>query len=306
MQPISQSIAHNRFSQAGSVQNAGEQQSALANNRKAFNNFTRYVQSTPAPTRFQFYRHGFQKYFLTGAGRKNNNRYLQEFKKNRLKGLVIGGGIAALSVFMMAINTQMRKLTHLLFLSALLVYPVMKANQIMPKLAEAYQVTKEGNPKQGDQMFKDSLQDLNYVIFQAFLKPISIALMLTTLLGLPQGLRRPQPNWLNKLLPGVVKNKLADKKFFGTLVRDLPKDTETRGFVESIICFAVESINKLAPKHNGVRSLKDSIERGLLKIGIPKDWQPINILIRFNNWLTPKGNRLEALALKKAPILKGL
>lgn len=60
-----------------------------------------------------------------------------------------------------------------------------------PRLYEAYQAQKMGNPRQAQQTVKDALTELGYEIFQVYLRPFSLAYSLYMALNLPRILRKP-------------------------------------------------------------------------------------------------------------------
>ena len=91
--------------------------------------------------------------------------------------------------------------------------PVMHANKNFPKMKDAYQKVKDGNPTEGQAEFKKAMNDTVYSVFHVFLKPLTFAFTMAFLLSLPRTLRPGQKlGWIDDKVVLPMLKKLRIKQ----------------------------------------------------------------------------------------------
>jgi hypothetical protein len=148
-----------------------------------FTPFSQPVIANPVPDKWEFYWSEL-KANMRPAIRQGGEQYKEALLKDehtRLKALSM---LFATGIGLTIFRRLRRTATFLLFM-AILGKPIMVATQAFPKMSEAYEEVKNGNPSKGREKFRDALDESFYSIFKDFLKPVSYGIMLAYLLEVP-------------------------------------------------------------------------------------------------------------------------
>lgn len=186
-----------------------------------FSQFLQTVSPDPVPTKWQFYRqnirdHFFKSYWTT------NTQYYKNLKKN--PGMIswVGGVSLGLGVLFTTF-TGLRSAIHYLAGISALAIPVVQGTKTLPKMSEAYQKVKDGNPTEGRAQFGKALNDYIYNIFQVFLKPMSFGFVAASVLSLPRVFRpNVQLLWSEKEISARLMRWLHIREH-NPLIRGLDK-----------------------------------------------------------------------------------
>lgn len=170
-----------------------------------FSRFLRRVAPTPIPSKREFFT---QNLMAGGVDSylKGGKRYFKNVKENPLRfiptvltALTLG---TALSIF-----PKRQFWIKYLFFITLLSYPVINASRYLPRMIDAYDSVRRGNPRKGQIAFKKNLDELVYRLGHVFLKPISLGLTAQMLLAFPLILAKGQPKkvlgWYEKAIRGL-------------------------------------------------------------------------------------------------------
>jgi hypothetical protein len=148
-----------------------------------------YLDNNPVkiPSKWQFYWSELRTNMRTTM-RQGDEQYAEALRKDkntRLKalGMMLATGIG-LTVF-----RRLRRTGAFILLMAILGKPIMVATQAFPKMSEAYEEVKKGNPTKGKEEFRNALDESFYTIFKDFFKPVSYGVMLAYALELPFAFR---------------------------------------------------------------------------------------------------------------------
>lgn len=219
---------------------------------------------------------------------------------NKKRRLMLFSWVTLLSVLLSAARGSVRTLMHIGIMGALMPLPILSANRAIPKLGDAYDVAKQGNPKKADEMFSDAVNEFNYSVFQRFFKPITYAIFLTTLLTLPQNLAKPKTQWKNIGTHYLKQaaNKVSGKEHFLTSHPQVGVDT--RNLIESVACWPVERLDRLFAPNKGKWSiwLGTHAER----LGWKQEYQPYPLLKKANLKLQVFGDEWESW-MREKPLL---
>jgi len=172
-----------------------------------FASFVQTVAPDPTPTRGQFYRQGVRDYFLKSYWNTNTEYYKNLKKHPERMGWVTGVSLGLGALFTMF--TRFRGAIHYAAAFLALAIPIMHGMRTLPKMSDAYQKVKDGNPTEGRNQFAKSLNDFVYNIFQAFLKPMSFGFMTAFVLSLPRVFRpNIQLMWSEEHIAKPILKKL--------------------------------------------------------------------------------------------------
>ncbi|MEB3286971.1 MAG: hypothetical protein VKJ04_05665 [Vampirovibrionales bacterium] len=258
------------------------------------------------PSQWEYYQSGLKKHFIKGQ-QEGSERFLEEVRYNKKKRWGLFLGVTGLIFILTAASTPLRKLLHVGILAALLPIPIVNANRTIPKLSDAYKVARQGNPQKADRMFNTALREFNYSLFQDFLKPVSLALVFTTLLGLPQSFAKPKTEWLKLGTHYLKKTANRYLKTRYPLNRQIVEGLESRSMVETAICSPLEKLNLFkAPKSKTApASWSKWTSEQLERLGWKHDLQPYPLLRRLNLFLRKHGDRWEDW-LRRFPLMERL
>lgn len=165
---------------------------------QGFSQFVRHVSPDPLPTPREFYWQEFISHYQDSK-QAGTQRYIDNLKKDQhartkaaLLSITVGVGMTAF---------RRLKRTYLYTLMmGLMAYPIIEANRTFPKLSQAYEQVKQGNPTEGRQTFRKAMNDSVYSILVDFLKPISYGLALAFALGIPSALRGQGDSLVSRLI----------------------------------------------------------------------------------------------------------
>ncbi|MGE0201095.1 MAG: hypothetical protein AB7P76_09015 [Candidatus Melainabacteria bacterium] len=164
----------------------------LPEQNSPYNSFLRHAAPNPLPGKWTFYaqnlRKEFARSYVNGGIIYAKNVTKNPAKLSALLTLSTGFGL----LHAMFHHTRLQPFLHLSFLTSLLLYPIMKANQIFPYFSKSYELTRQGNPEQGKRLFQAALDESMYTIGNVYLKPITLAMALSYLISLPQIMRAPK------------------------------------------------------------------------------------------------------------------
>lgn len=141
----------------------------------------------PIPDKWDFYWSEL-KANMGSAMRQGGEQYKEALLKDEHTRLKALGMLFATGIGLTVFRRLRRTATFLLFM-AILGKPIMVATQTFPKMSEAYEEVKSGNPGKGRQKFRNALDESFYSIFKDFLKPVSYGVMLAYLLEIPFAFR---------------------------------------------------------------------------------------------------------------------
>lgn len=135
------------------------------------------------PSKGQFYWSEVKRN-MRRTVKEGNEQYreaLKEDEHTRLKAV----GMASATAMGLTVFRRLRRGVTFSLMMLVLGKPIMVATQTFPKLSQAYEEVKHGNPHKGKAKFRDAMDESFYTIVKDFLKPISIGVMASYLLELP-------------------------------------------------------------------------------------------------------------------------
>jgi hypothetical protein len=143
--------------------------------------------SIKIPSKWEFYWSELRTNMRTTM-KQGDEQYaeaLRRDKHTRLKAL----GMMAATGIGLTIFRRLRRTGAFILLMAILGKPIMVATQAFPKMSDAYEEVKKGNPTKGKEEFRNALDESFYTIFKDFFKPVSYGVMLAYILELPFAFR---------------------------------------------------------------------------------------------------------------------
>lgn len=155
---------------------------------RPFSVFVRQVNPDPPPTRWEFYKENLQS-GIWDSYRKGFNRYMEMLKENPLT----AAGIVAISSGLGVVLTAFHRHNQVIeasFLLGMLAYPISCVIRQFPKMEEAYEMVRDGEPTRGKARFKKALDESMYRIGHVCLKPLTLAAMVAMVLRAPANVRR--------------------------------------------------------------------------------------------------------------------
>ncbi len=218
---------------------------------QGFDAFIRHVTPDPIPSKWRFYGQQFKQEFWRSY-RDGAKRYFKSLKDKPLKSVFVGATSLSL-MLMMAGMRRINKSITLGMVSALMMYPVMVANKHFPKIENAYNVVKQGNPNKGEEIFRNALDPSVYTIFHNLLKPITFAGLMSIIISIPAYIKRPR----------------------NAFEQGLSRHVHNLGNV-SVVKKALSNVDTL-----------------LSKVGLPASRRPWALWDKFNQELVNKGSRME-------------
>lgn len=145
------------------------------------------AKSSQIPTKGQFYWSELKTNWrrTMKEGNEHYKAALKEDEHTQVKAVLLALATGAgLTIF-----RRLRRTATFILLMAVLGKPIMIATQAFPKMQQAYEEVKRGNPKKGQEKFRDALDESFYSIFKETLKPVSLGIMLAYILEAPFTLR---------------------------------------------------------------------------------------------------------------------
>ena len=197
--PAQQAAASGMPSQQAPVPFANQQQPAA----RPFTQFVRHTTPTPVPSKFDFYWDEFRANYRKSK-RDGSERYQQEIKTDKKAGFKLVFLSVAAGLGFTAFR-RLRRTFSYLFMMTLLSYPIMEANRTFPKLTEAYNEVKAGNPTQGKETFRKAMTDSVYAIFQSLFQPLSKGMLIALVLSAPGALLRKEGGAVQGIIREVFK-----------------------------------------------------------------------------------------------------
>ncbi len=231
---------------------------------QGFDAFIRHVTPDPIPSKWGFYGQQFKQEFWRSY-RDGAKRYFKSLKDKPLKAVFVG----ATSLSLMLMMAGMRRLNKTIILgmvSGLMMYPVMVANKHFPKIENAYNVVKQGNPNKGEDMFRNSLDPSVYTIFHNMLKPITFAGLMSLIISIPAYIKRPR----NAFEQGLSRH--------------------------------MHNVGNFQPIKRALSGM-DSL---LSKVGLTEARRPWAMWDNFNNELVNRGSRIEDRIAKRSRFFNSL
>ncbi|HEY9745985.1 MAG TPA: hypothetical protein V6C99_07190 [Oculatellaceae cyanobacterium] len=150
---------------------------------QSFSPFIRLPSPAPVPSKWQFFwselKANYQPTLEEGEA-----QYKEALRKDEHT-LMKAVGIATVTAASLTVFRRLRRTGVFLLLMALLGKPIMVATQAFPKMSEAYEEVKRGNPNKGRAQFREALDESVYTIFKDFFKPVSYGVLLAYALELP-------------------------------------------------------------------------------------------------------------------------
>lgn len=211
---------------------------------------TQVSLNPPKPS--EYYLDNISKNFVQSYI-KGTKRFYKSLKDNPIKGLFVLAGSLGLGTVLSAFNRRIDMTLKLGLITALMIYPVMHANNNFPKIEKAYEELKAGNPTKADKMFTEAMDDSVYKIFHALLRPITLAVSWGAILSIP------------------------------TVIRQRPQ--EVRGMIETI---ANRALN-----WGPLKALRTGIDNKISQMGVPESVRPTYIMRKQHKKLADWGKRIE-------------